>query len=193
MEAQNIARDVALITVALFSLWLTPHEHRVGNGFNWEPIIEVAKLFAAIFICIIPVLTMLQAGRDGPFAFLLTAVTSHDNLPNEAAYFWLAGLLSAFLDNAPSYLVFFELAGGSAPELMGPLAGTLAAISLGSVYMGALTYIGNAPNFMVYAIAEESGIRMPSFFAYLAWAALLLIPLFVLLTVLPIPPILKLS
>jgi Na+/H+ antiporter NhaD/arsenite permease-like protein len=193
LEAQSIARNVVLIAIALLSLWLTPREHRAANGFTWEPIIEVAKLFAAIFICIIPVLAMLQAGRDGALAFLLTAVTARDNLPNEAAYFWLTGLLSAFLDNAPTYLVFFELAGGNARALMEPLAGTLAAISLGAVYMGALTYIGNAPNFMVYAIAEERGIAMPSFFVYLAWAALVLIPLFVLLTVLPIPPILKVS
>lgn len=193
LEAQNVARDLALLAIALLSLWLTPREHRAENDFTWEPIIEVAKLFAAIFVCIVPVLAMLRAGHEGPFAFLLTAVTAHDNLPNEAAYFWLAGMLSAFLDNAPTYLVFFELAGGNAPELMGPLAGTLAAISLGAVFMGALSYIGNAPNFMVYAIAEERGIAMPSFFAYLGWAALILLPLFLLLTVLPIPPLLKLS
>jgi Na+/H+ antiporter NhaD/arsenite permease-like protein len=89
--------------------------------------------------------------------------------------------------------VFFELAGGDAERLMGPLAGTLAAISMGAVYMGALTYIGNAPNLMVYAIAEERGIRMPSFFGYLFYAALVLVPLFLLLTLLPIAPILKLA
>ena len=193
LEVQDIARDVALLAIALLSLWLTPREHRAENDFTWEPIVEVAKLFAAIFVCIVPVLAMLRAGHEGPFALLLTAVTAHDNLPNEAAYFWLAGALSAFLDNAPTYLVFFELAGGNATELMGPLAGTLAAISLGAVFMGALTYVGNAPNFMVYAIAEERGIAMPSFFAYLGWAALILLPLFGLLTVLPIPPILKRS
>jgi Na+/H+ antiporter NhaD/arsenite permease-like protein len=193
LKLENIARDIALVAIALLSLWLTPGEHRASNGFTFEPIAEVAKLFAAIFICIIPAIAMLRAGHDGRFAFLLTAVTAHDNLPNEAAYFWLTGLLSSFLDNAPTYLVFFELAGGNARELMGPLAGTLAAISMGAVYMGALTYIGNAPNFMVYAIAEECGIRMPSFFAYLFWAALVLVPLFALLTLLPIPPILKFS
>ena len=105
----------------------------------------------------------------------------------------LTGGLSAFLDNAPTYLVFFELAGGDARELMGPLAGTLASISMGAVYMGALTYIGNAPNFMVYAIAQERGVRMPNFFGYLLWAGLILVPLFVLLTLLPISPILKSS
>ena len=192
LETQNLARDAALIAIALASLWLTPDEHRAANGFTWEPIAEVAKLFAAIFVAIIPVQAMLQAGRAGPFAFLLAAVTANDGLPHEAAYFWLTGLLSAFLDNAPTYLVFFELAGGDAKALMGPLAGTLAAISMGAVYMGALTYIGNAPNFMVYAIAEERGIRMPSFFGYFLWASLAMVPLFLLLTLLPISPILKL-
>jgi Na+/H+ antiporter NhaD/arsenite permease-like protein len=190
LEAQNLARDAALIVIALLSLWLTPDEHREANDFTWEPIREVAKLFAAIFVCIIPVLAMLNAGRDGVFAPLLDAVTTKSGDPHQAAYFWLTGGLSAFLDNAPTYLVFFELAGGEARELMGPLAGTLAAISLGAVFMGALTYIGNAPNLMVYAIATERGIRMPSFFGYIGWSAAVLLPLFLLLTVLPIAPIL---
>ncbi|HEU5017971.1 MAG TPA: sodium:proton antiporter [Pseudolabrys sp.] len=192
LEAQNLARDAVLLFIALLSLWLTPNEHRAANDFTWEPIREVAKLFAAIFVCIIPVLAMLDAGRNGAFAFLLDAVTAQGE-PHEAAYFWFTGSLSAFLDNAPTYLVFFELAGGNVQELMGPLAGTLAAISLGAVYMGALTYIGNAPNLMVYAIATERGVKMPSFFGYIAWAVCVLIPLFLILTLLPIPPILKLS
>ena len=91
-------------------------------------------------------------------------------------------MLSAFLDNAPTYLVFFELAGGDARELMGPLAPTLAAISMGAVFMGALTYIGNAPNFMVYAIAVERGVKMPSFFGYMVWSAVVLLPVLALLT-----------
>ena len=98
------------------------------------------------------------------------------------AYFWLTGLLSALLDNAPTYLVFFELAGGNARELMGPLAPTLAAISMGAVFMGALTYIGNAPNFMIYAIATERGVKMPSFFGYMLWSAVVLLPVFAVLT-----------
>jgi Na+/H+ antiporter NhaD/arsenite permease-like protein len=188
LELQNLARDGVLIVIALASLWLTPDEHRAANGFTWEPIREVAKLFAAIFVAIAPVLALLQAGREGQFAVLLSAVTANDGQPHQVAYFWLTGLLSAFLDNAPTYLVFFELAGGNAAELMGPLAGTLAAISMGAVYMGALTYIGNAPNFMVQAIAQERGIAMPGFFGYFAWASLILLPLFLLLTVLPIAP-----
>jgi Na+/H+ antiporter NhaD/arsenite permease-like protein len=193
IELQNLLRDGVLILVAFASLWLTPDEHRAANGFSWEPICEVAILFAGIFVAIIPVIAMLQAGSDGIFAFLLQAVTTRDGSPHEAAYFWLTGGLSAFLDNAPTYLVFFELAGGDATQLMGPLAGTLAAISMGAVYMGALTYIGNAPNFMVLAIAQERGIRMPNFFGYMLWAGIVLVPLFALLTFLPIAPLLKLG
>ena len=188
VELQNLARDATLVAIALLSLWLTREEHREANGFTWEPIREVAKLFAAIFAAITPVLAMLQAGRSGPFAFLLRAVTANDGQPHQVAYFWLTGLLSAFLDNAPTYLVFFELAGGTATQLMGPLAGTLAAISMGAVYMGALTYIGNAPNLMVYAIAQERGIAMPGFFTYFLWVSLILLPPFALLTWLPIAP-----
>jgi Na+/H+ antiporter NhaD/arsenite permease-like protein len=160
---------------------LTPEEHREANGFTWEPIVEVAILFAGIFVCIIPVIAMIGAGERGAFSWLVAAVTSAGR-PNEIAYFWLTGVLSAFLDNAPTYLVFFELAGGDARELMGPLALTLAAISMGSVYMGALTYLGNAPNLMIYAIACERGVRMPSFFGYMLWAGAVLLPAFVLLT-----------
>ncbi len=190
VELQSLLRDAALFLLALVSLWLTPNEHRAANGFTWEPIREVAILFAGIFVAIIPVLAMLQAGRNGVFAPLLSAVTDPGGRPIEVSYFWLTGLLSAFLDNAPTYLVFFELAGGDAKALMGPLAGTLAAISMGAVYMGALTYIGNAPNFMIYAIASERGFAMPSFFVYLFWAALVLLPVFALLTFLPIAPML---
>jgi Na+/H+ antiporter NhaD/arsenite permease-like protein len=182
LELQNIARDAALVLIAILSLVLTPNEHREANGFTWEPIAEVAILFAGIFVCIIPVVAMLDAGKDGAFAWLLAAVTAPDGSPNDVAYFWLTGALSAFLDNAPTYLVFFELAGGDARELMGPLATTLAAISMGAVYMGAMTYIGNAPNFMIYAIAVERGVKMPSFFGYMAWSAVVLLPVFVALT-----------
>jgi Na+/H+ antiporter NhaD/arsenite permease-like protein len=91
-------------------------------------------------------------------------------------------VLSGFLDNAPTYLVFFELAGGDAGRMMGELASTLAAISMGAVFMGALTYIGNAPNVMIYAIASERGVKMPSFFGYLVWSSVVLVPVFVLLT-----------
>jgi Na+/H+ antiporter NhaD/arsenite permease-like protein len=193
LQLQNVLRDVALVVIAVASLVLTRDEHRAANGFTWEPIREVAILFAGIFVAIAPVMAMLQAGSNGAFAFLLQALTGRDGAPREAAYFWLTGALSAFLDNTPTYVVFFELAGGDAKQLMGPLAGTLASISMGAVYMGALTYIGNAPNLIVRAIAEERGIAMPNFFAYMLWASLVLIPLFALLTLLPISPLLKLG
>jgi Na+/H+ antiporter NhaD/arsenite permease-like protein len=180
VQLQNLVRDGALIVIALLSLWLTPEEHRAANDFTWEPIREVAKLFAGIFICIAPVLAMLDAGAAGPFAWLLRAVTTPNGAPHDLAYFWLTGALSAFLDNAPTYLVFFQLAGGDPVQLMGPLASTLAAISLGAVFMGALTYIGNAPNFMVYAIAQERGVNMPSFFGYMAWSCAVLLPVLAL-------------
>jgi Na+/H+ antiporter NhaD/arsenite permease-like protein len=191
LELQNLTRDAALLLIALLSLWLTPDEHREANGFTWEPIRVVAKLFAAIFTTIIPVLAALDAGKKGFFAWLLSAVTEPDGTPHEVAYFWYTGLMSAFLDNAPTYLLFFKLAGGDAHALMNEFSGTLAAISMGAVYMGALTYIGNAPNFMVAAIATERGVRMPSFFGYLFWASLILIPMFLLLTLLPVAPVLK--
>jgi Na+/H+ antiporter NhaD/arsenite permease-like protein len=181
-ELQSLVRDGALLAIAVLSLVLTPNEHREANGFTWEPIAEVAILFAGIFACIIPVVAMLQAGKDGSFAWLLAAVTARDGTPHDVAYFWLTGALSAFLDNAPTYLVFFELAGGDAKELMGALAPTLMAISMGAVYMGAMTYIGNAPNLMIYAIALERGIRMPSFFGYMLWSAIVLLPALLLLT-----------
>ena len=165
----------------MLSLVLTPNEHREANGFTWEPIAEVAILFAGIFICIIPVLAVLDAGRNGAFAWMVDLVTDAGGAPRDLAYYWLTGVLSAFLDNAPTYLVFFELAGGDARALMGPLASTLKAISMGAVYMGALTYIGNAPNFMVYAIAVERGVKMPSFFGYTAWAAAVLLPVLALI------------
>jgi Na+/H+ antiporter NhaD/arsenite permease-like protein len=182
LELQNVARDATLVLIAMLSLVLTRNEHREANGFTWEPIVEVAILFAGIFTCIIPVLAVLDAGKEGFFSWLLSVVTAKDGSPHQIAYFWLTGVLSAFLDNAPTYLVFFELAGGNAAELMGPLAPALAAISMGAVFMGAMTYIGNAPNFMVYAIAVERGVKMPSFFGYMVWSCLVLLPVLALLT-----------
>ena len=182
VELQNVLRDTTLILVVFVSLALTPKRNHEANGFAWAPIVEVAKLFAAIFITIIPVLAMLNAGRAGVFASLVAMVTDSQGQPNNVAYFWLTGLLSSFLDNAPTYLVFFELAGGNAQHLMTQGAMTLAAISAGAVFMGANSYIGNAPNFMVYAIAKQNGVNMPSFFGYMIWAAVLLLPTFALAT-----------
>ena len=181
-ELQQLARDAGLIVVTLVSLAITPKRVRDDNEFSWAPMQEVAKLFIGIFLTMIPVLAMLKAGEAGAFAAVTRAVTGADGQPLPWAYFWFSGLLSSFLDNAPTYLVFFNLAGGDPQVLMTTLASTLAAVSAGSVFMGANTYIGNAPNFMVKAIAEDRGIRMPSFFGYMAWSCGILIPLFVVMT-----------
>ncbi len=182
VELQQVLRDVLLVGVTLLSLAITPAGVREKNQFSWGPMQEVAKLFIGIFLTMIPVLAMLKAGEQGAFAAVARAVTGPDGQPLPWAYFWFSGVLSSFLDNAPTYLVFFNLAGGDPVALMTVLAPTLAAISAGSVFMGANTYIGNAPNFMVKAIAEERGIRMPSFFGYMAWSVAVLVPLFVLMT-----------
>jgi Na+/H+ antiporter NhaD/arsenite permease-like protein len=178
----SLARDAALVAIVVASLLLTPRANRAENSFSWEPMREVAELFAGIFITIIPVLAMLKAGAAGAFAPLVALVQGPDGAPDNLAYFWITGGLSSFLDNAPTYLVFFELAGGDPQYLMREGAGTLAAISAGAVFMGANTYIGNAPNFMVYAIARDRGIKMPGFFGYMLWSGAILLPLFVLVS-----------
>jgi Na+/H+ antiporter NhaD/arsenite permease-like protein len=129
----------------------------------------------------IPAIAILKAGTSGALAPLINLV-SKDGQPVNMMYFWLTGGLSSFLDNAPTYLVFFNTAGGDAQQLMGPMAQTLTAISAGAVFMGANTYIGNAPNFMVRSIAEDQGVAMPSFFGYMAWSCGILVPLFIILS-----------
>lgn len=179
---QAAVRDVLLIVVTLLSLGMTPHGARAGNDFNWAPMAEVAKLFAGIFLTIIPVIAMLRAGTDGAFAGVVRMVSDTNGQPVDSMYFWATGILSSFLDNAPTYLVFFNTAGGDPATLMTRDASTLAAISAGAVFMGANTYIGNAPNLMVKAIAESRGVRMPSFFGYMAWSCAILLPIFLVMT-----------
>jgi Na+/H+ antiporter NhaD/arsenite permease-like protein len=178
----GLLRDAGLVAVTLISLRITPEPVHDSNQFSWAPMQEVAKLFAGIFLTIIPVIAMLRAGVDGPFRAVIAAVTRPDGQPDPAMYFWATGALSSFLDNAPTYLVFFNTAGGDPQVLMTTLAPTLAAISAGAVFMGANSYIGNAPNMMVRAIAEERGVRMPSFFGYMLWSGVVLLPLFGLVT-----------
>ncbi len=179
---ESLLRDVCFLVVAAISLVVTPRAVRQANEFTWGPINEVAKLFFGIFLTMAPVLLMLKAGEAGAFAAVSRLVTDQAGLPIDAMYFWMTGVLSAFLDNAPTYLVFFNLAGGDPTQLMTTQARTLTAISAGAVFMGAMSYIGNAPNFMVKAIAEHSGIRMPSFFGFMGWSVVILLPLFLLMT-----------
>jgi Na+/H+ antiporter NhaD/arsenite permease-like protein len=174
---QGLVRDVGLLSLAAISFKATSTAIHQANQFSWEPMREVAKLFAGIFLVMAPVMAMLQAGVQGPFGAVVAAVTRADGSANPAMYFWVTGTLSAFLDNAPTYLVFFNTAGGNAQQLMTTLAPTLAAISGGAVFMGACSYIGNAPNLMVKTIAQGQGIKMPSFFGYIAWAVVVLLPL----------------
>ena len=193
---QNIARDVLIVVMGLLSLRFTPFsgELRQTNEFSWEPIEEVAKVFAGIFITIVPALAILKAGENGALSGLIRSIQE------PLHYFWITGVLSSFLDNAPTYLTFFNTALGklgltealvpgilstpieSLPDNHVEFVRLLTAISVGAVFMGANTYIGNAPNFMVKAIAEQSGIRMPSFFGYMLWSVVILVPLFVVVT-----------
>lgn len=190
LEIQNICRDLILLILAGISWKFTQMDIRKLNGYTWFPILEVAKLFAGIFITIIPAIAILRAGENGALSGIIQLVTNSDGSPVNAMYFWLTGSLSSFLDNAPTYLVFFNLAGASSGDmsmaayLMEVIPSTLLAISMGAVFMGAMTYIGNAPNFMVKSIAEENNISMPSFFGFLGWSILLLIPVFILVSIL---------
>jgi Na+/H+ antiporter NhaD/arsenite permease-like protein len=168
----KIVGCVVMAAMAILSLSLTPRVLREANAFGWGPILEVAILFVGIFITMVPALAVLNEHRD----------VIHLTEPWQ--YFWLTGVLSAFLDNAPTYVTFAALAVGLGDhaQLARDQPELLAAISCGAVFMGALTYIGNGPNFMVKAIAENSGYRMPSFFGYLAIAAAALLPVLFVVT-----------
>jgi Na+/H+ antiporter NhaD/arsenite permease-like protein len=171
------------VAATALSAWLTPTAIRQANDFTWRPMLEVAMLFAGIFVTIAPVETMLRAGLAGPLAPLLRLTLTADGQPAAAASFWLAGMLSAFLDNAPTYLMFFDLAGIRADSLESQ-ARVLTAISAGAVFFGGLTYIGNAPNMVIRAVAAHRGVYMPGFFGYAALASAVLLPVMALLTVL---------
>ena len=176
----SVVRVAVLGLLAGLSWIVTPRGLREETGFRWFPIAEVAKLFLGIFVTLVPVIAMLQAGKSGALGALVSLVQDPAGVPDNKAYFWLTGLLSSVLDNVPTYIVFFNIAGGDAAALMGPLHTTLVAISAGAVFMGALTYIGNAPNLLVVAIAEDRGVRVPSFLGYLVWSVPILLPLFAL-------------
>lgn len=181
---QSIIRDSTLLILSWLSWVLTSKESRAANGFTWFPIQEVGKLFAGIFITIVAPIAMLKAGKEGEGALQMVndLVFTSGNEPINSMFFWVTGSLSAFLDNAPTYLVFFNAAGGDAYKLMDQLSQTLVAISSGAVFFGAITYIGNAPNFMVKSIAETSGVEMPSFGGYMVWSLGILVPTYLLVT-----------
>lgn len=178
----NVLRDLGLLLIAVISMVITHKGIRQANQFSWVPMVEVAKLFAGIFLTIAPVIAILRAGMEGHFSTIIAAVNDTQGDPIPAMYFWATGLISSFLDNAPTYLVFFNTASGDAQVMMNELAMTLVAVSAGAVFMGANTYIGNAPNLMVKSIAQERDIRMPGFFGYMMWSCGILVPLFALIT-----------
>ena len=165
-------REVVIAALAALSLVQTPHGIRRANGFTAYPIVEVTVLFAGIFLTMMPALDLLRA-RGGELA-----------VREPWQFFWATGVLSSFLDNAPTYLTFLALGQGLRlpAEVVGVPEAVLAAISTGAVFMGANSYIGNAPNFMVKAIAEEAKVAMPSFFGFMAFSAAILLPLFALVT-----------
>jgi Na+/H+ antiporter NhaD/arsenite permease-like protein len=165
-------REVVIVALAGISLWRTPRQIRQANEFTSYPMVEVAVLFLGIFLTMIPALELLH-------------VRGHELGVREPwQFFWASGALSSFLDNAPTYLTFLALAQGQGlpAEVVGVPHVILAAISVGAVAMGANTYIGNAPNFMVKAIAESARVRMPSFFGYMAYSGAILLPLFAIVT-----------
>ncbi len=184
---ENFIKDAILILMGILSLKTTSDAIRKGNDFSWAPIKEVAYLFAGIFMTIIPALAILKAGENGALAILIKSTEK------PAHYYWATGILSSFLDNAPTYLTFFNSALGkfypgmseadAVAKLIVEKVDYLAAISAGAVFMGANTYIGNAPNFMVKSIAEESGVKMPSFFGYMfKYSIPILVICFILVT-----------
>jgi Na+/H+ antiporter NhaD/arsenite permease-like protein len=186
---QDWTRDLLLIAIGIVSLITTSAQIRQDNNFTWFPIKEVALLFIGIFVTMIPCLLILKAGSHGALAFVVEGVS------RPAHYFWATGALSSFLDNAPTYLTFFNTALGSffpgmnesqaVPLLMSQKSIYLEAVSAGAVFFGACSYIGNAPNFMVRSIAEEAGTPMPSFFGYILKFTLpFLIPTFGIITLL---------
>jgi len=187
VEKQGLLRDGIMILMGILSLIFTPKQIREDNEFTWAAIKEVAYLFAGIFMTMIPCLAILKAGETGHAAPLLRAVQEPYH------YFWITGALSSFLDNAPTYLTFFTSALGkfyagmpeaeAVKKLIAENPLYLEAISAGAVFFGAMTYIGNAPNFMVRSIAEEAGTPMPSFFGYMfKYSCAILLPTFAIIT-----------
>jgi len=186
MSLGTLIQLLILLAVTLISLKITPKEYRKGNGFTWEPIKEVAKLFATIFLTMIPAIEMLKGvtKQIGPMSWMKNIIIDENGTNIDYMYFWLTGILSSFLDNAPTYVVFFTTAlGENDVNWLMNSGNTLLAISCGAVFMGAMTYIGNAPNFMVKSISEENNIKMPSFFGYMFWSILILIPIFILTSI----------
>jgi Na+/H+ antiporter NhaD/arsenite permease-like protein len=181
LEVAKVIPAALFLAVSVLSATLTPRAIRQANDFAWEPMIEVAILFAAIFVTIGPLIAMLRSGGHETLA-AMPWLGLGSGQPWPFAYFWLTGMLSAFLDNAPTYLVFFEMAGIHTPAMAASQTATLMAISAGAVFFGGLTYIGNAPNMMLRTIAAHRGVRMPSFFGFALLASAALLPVLLMVS-----------
>ncbi|WP_320052706.1 sodium:proton antiporter [uncultured Acetobacteroides sp.] len=191
VEVNNaVVIELAMLALlAWVSMKVTATEIREYNNFTWHPILEVGKLFAGIFITMAPLIAILRAGETGAMGGLIGSLTHADGTPANGFFYWASGMLSAFLDSAPAYLVFFNIAAAPAESfnilsqtyMIENIPQTLIAITMGASFMGALSYIGNAPNMMIKAIAEENGVKMPSFFGYMLWSFGILIPIFLLM------------
>ena len=170
-EINIYLKDILLLAFCGLSLY---RNRQVGEKIDYAPFLEVARTFLVIFIVIAPVLFILNIHSDSIHKYILTISNGGDG---SMVYFWLCSLASSFLDNAPSYLLFFNMAGGNPEELMYVYPKILSAISISSVVMGSMTYIGNAPNMMVKSIATRKGIPMPSFVGYMLWSFVIIFPL----------------
>lgn len=177
-------RELTLLLIASASYLIDKkYNNFLSKKAHWSPVLEVARVFLAIFISMVPISLMLSAGPSGAFADVLS-LTNVNGIPQPNMYFWLSGFFSAFLDNAPTYLLFYKMMDADAAEILLSFNQTLIAISLGSVFFGAMTYIGNAPNFMMLNIAKQHGVKMPSFFGFMLWSVLCLLPILFILDVL---------
>ncbi len=177
----SVLRNVILVSIAGMSLKLTHKNIREENGFTFAPIREVAEFFVAIFITVAPILAILSKGENGSLAMIFNWIAPGGEFVLSKC-FWASGLLSSVLDNAPTFLIFFHLASGNAAELMTTKAAILTSFSISTVFMGALTYIGNAPNLMVRSISEHHGIKVPSFLGYMVWSVGILAPIFLVIS-----------
>lgn len=177
----SVLRSVILAAIAIISLKFTSQAPREKNYFSFAPIREVAELFIGIFITVAPIIHILHKGSAGELKFIFDWIAPTGEFITDRC-FWASGLLSSILDNAPTFLIFFHMISGNAAEMMTAKANLLTAISISTVFMGAITYIGNAPNLMVRSISKDYGVEIPTFAGYIIWSVTILFPLFYLIT-----------
>lgn len=177
----SVIRNIILVSISLISLKFTPKTIRERNHFSMAPIQEVAELFAGIFITATPIIEILHQGRQGSLHWIFEQITHNGEFVLKKC-FWISGLLSSILDNTPTFLIFFHLTSGNAQDLMTTHADLLTSFSIATVFMGALTYIGNAPNLMVRSISKNYGVKVPSFLEYMGWSFGILIPVFLVIS-----------